>query len=340
MVGQQTRQVQHLTFFPSLPLFRHPKTGTSHYEERLKRSVVGEFNRVQQEMGKSGCSNGSSHNWLKLHRPKVAICPHQEDYCDTCARRKAEINATTINRMLQSGVADPAEVKRIDDEMQALRQSLEVHRQEAEGAHKYYNTVTAKCMEDWEKIQQPESSACLNDDEKEQLAALKNKFNLVLCADFQMAKLVPYWGLSPQLGSTYYLQKLSHDVFGIVNHATNSSAIYLFDKQVGPKCTDHTVSYISDYLSKLPHHWIKRVHIFLDNTSNTNKNYFLMGWAHEMVSQGISFLIAGHTKFSPDLLFSKIAQSNNRSDIFSTEELKDVVSWYSDVVVDDGNNSL
>ena len=179
--------------------------------------------------------------------------------------------------MLQSGDADPAEVKRIDDEMKALRQSLEVHHQEAEGAHQYYNTITAKCKEGWEKIQQLESSTCLNDDEKEQLAVLRNKFNLVLCADFQMAKLVPYWGLSPQPGSMYYLQKFSHDVFGIVNHATNSSAVYLFDERVGPKCTDHTVSYISDYLSTLPHQWIKRIHIFLDNTSSTNKNFFLMG---------------------------------------------------------------
>ena len=39
--------------------------------------------------------------------------------------------------------------------------------------------------------------------------------------------------------------------------------------------------------------------------------------------------------FSPDLLFPKIAQSYNRSDVLSTEDLKDV-SRYSDVVVDDG----
>ena len=83
--------------------------------------------------------------------------------------------------------------------------------------------------------------------------------------------------------------------------------------------------------------WIKRVHIFLDNTSSTNKNFFLMGWAHEMVLQKqldflrLSFLIAGHTKFSPDLLFSKIAQSYNRSDVFTTEEL---ISTYATVIIE------
>ena len=50
----------------------------------------------------------------------------------------------------------------------------------------------------------------------------------MVSADYQMGKLVPYWGYSPQPGCTYYLQKLHHDVFGIVNHATNSE-VYLFD---------------------------------------------------------------------------------------------------------------
>ena len=50
----------------------------------------------------------------------------------------------------------------------------------------------------------------------------------------------------------------------------------------------------------------------------------------------ISFLLAGHTKFSPDLLFSKVAQSYNRSDVFNTDELKDIISPYAKVIVDDG----
>ena len=39
------------------------------------------------------------------------------------------------DQSLQSGDADPAEVKRIEDEMKALRQSLEVHRQGAHHSH-------------------------------------------------------------------------------------------------------------------------------------------------------------------------------------------------------------
>ena len=126
-----------------------------------------------------------------------------------------------------------------------------------------------------------------------------------------MCKLVPYWGCSAQLESTYYLQNLNHDVFGIVNHGSGSSAVYLFDERVGPKNTNHTISYLTDFISKLPS-WVWRVHLFLDNTASTNKKNFLMGWAQEMVQQKrldffrLLFLIAGHTKFTPELLFSQI----------------------------------
>ena len=59
-----------------------------------------------------------------------------------------------------------------------------------------------------------------------------------------MQKLIPYWGLSPPPGSTYYLQKLSHDVFGIISHSDETTMLYIFDETVGPKITDHTLLYI------------------------------------------------------------------------------------------------
>ena len=159
-----------------------------------------------------------------------------------------------------------------------------------------------------------------------------------------MAKLVPYWGLTAQPGSTYFFQKLSHDVFGIVNHASNSSTVYVFDERIGPKKfnTDHTVSYLTDFFSKLPP-WITRIHLFLDNAFGTNKNFYTMAWVYELVHQNrlkfirISFLVAGHTKFPPDLLFLRISQSYNRSDVFTTEELKQIVASHAQAIVDDGH---
>ena len=330
-------------FSPKFTTIQMPKKGTSHYQERVKRSVVGEFNRTQRESGHGECSNGSSHNWLKSERPKVAICPHREDYCDTCSKHKISINAkqTTINRLKQASNSEPEEIKKLEAELVDLKEDHEQHRQRAQKAHECYVKETASCASRWKQINELDEKTTRTDEEEETLATLKLRFNLVLCADYQQCKLVPYWGMSDQPGSTYYLQKVNHDLFGIVNHGDGSSAVYLFDETIGPKNTDHTLSFLTHYIRALPS-WVKRVHIFLDNTSSTNKNFYTMAWAMELVQQDeidflrISFLIAGHTKFSPDLLFSKIAQTYNRSDVFNTEELGDIVSRYANVTIANG----
>ena len=156
-------------FLPKFTTIQAPKQGISHYEERLRRSVVGEFNRSQTEAGRGTCSNGSTHNWLRKHRPKLSICPHQEDYCDTCCKRKEEIRAkqTAINRLLASATADPRQVSCLEDEKEALKQALEGHRHEAEQAHKYYVVTAKECGEEWAEITELEGKLTLTDEEQE-----------------------------------------------------------------------------------------------------------------------------------------------------------------------------
>ena len=138
------------------------------------------------------------------------------------------------------------------------------------------NAIKVKqCSNDWERIVKLSDKPNLQQSEQTELGMLKHKFNLVVSADYQMGKLVPYWGESPQPGSTYYYQKLNHDVFGIVNHATNKSAVYIFDERIGPKNTDHTVSYLTHYLTSLPD-FVRHLHLFLDNASSTCTNKKLL----------------------------------------------------------------
>ena len=68
-----------------------------------------------------------------------------------------------------------------------------------------------------------------------------------------------------------------------------------------------------------------------------------MAWVLKLVHHNmfeivtISFMIAGHMKFSVDQLFSRVAQSFNHSDIFITEELAGIVEPYAIVVIDSGD---
>ena len=77
-------------FLSNFSTLQTPPSNCPNFQERLQRSVVSEFNRVQRESGRGECSNGSCHNWLKKYRPRHGICPHQADYCDTCAQKKTD----------------------------------------------------------------------------------------------------------------------------------------------------------------------------------------------------------------------------------------------------------
>ena len=115
---------------------------------------MGEFNRAQRECGRGECSNGSCHNWLKKHRPKHGLCPHKVDYCDTCAKQNAEVRAkqTTLNRLQQAAASSPEELKRLEDEIKAIRQSHEIHRKEPDESHQYYTEITKKCSENGKEL--------------------------------------------------------------------------------------------------------------------------------------------------------------------------------------------
>ena len=62
--------------------------------------------------------------------------------------------------------------------------------------------------------------------EREELDSLKHCFTLTISADYQQSKLIPSWRKTEQPGSTYYLQKVCHDVFGIVDHREEKGTIY------------------------------------------------------------------------------------------------------------------
>lgn len=138
-----------------------------------------------------------------------------------------------------------------------------------------------------EKIKELEGKEVLSSCVTEQLTVVQHSITLVVFADYQMTKPIPNWGNSPQPGSTYYFQKLSCNIFGVVDHREETSAIYLTPETYGPKNTDHTVSYLFHYFrtSGLVSEWIKCIHLYMHNAGSTNKNFYTMAWAQELVQQ-------------------------------------------------------
>lgn len=165
---------------------------------------------------------------------------------------------TTINRKLQSG----NEIKALEEDKWMLENELQAHRDVARQSLQYYSEMKKKCTQQWE-ISEIEAKPS-------KTQALKHCFTLLLSTDFQMQKLLPYWGRSPQPGSTYYLQKLSYDLLGIVDHRCGSVHLRWesWPQSCWPDIFVHTP--LPQVNRKVPS-WVSRVHVFLDNAGSTNK---------------------------------------------------------------------
>lgn len=92
--------------------------------------------------------------------------------------------------------------------------------------------------------------------ELEDLEGVKHCFTATISVDYQQSKLIPSWGKTKQPGSTYYLQKVSHGIFGVTDHSNNNSVVYLFDECSGLKNTDHLTQYWYQFHY---HPWIRRL---------------------------------------------------------------------------------
>ena len=129
----------------------------------------------------------------------------------------------------------------LETSIDELNSALAEHKLTAQKSHKYHLQMVECCSTAWKRISELETKSGLSENETEELDRLRNIFCLTISADYQMSKLIPNWGMSPQPGSTYYLQKLSNDIFGIVDHSTGESPTCIFDERLGPKNSDHTI---------------------------------------------------------------------------------------------------
>ena len=253
----------HCPTFFFLPKFRRvdpPKPSEKNYDEKMTYCLVSEFNRAQQSEGKGMAGSYAIRQWLKAHRPKVAIHPHKVDHCDTCKRLETELSRLRqiVKQLRQSGSASAEDVQSYDRSISDIDEELRRHKLGATETQTFYCPTTSKCAENWTSVESLAAKTSRSSKEQQELDTKKHAFTLVVSADYQQSKLIPYWGCSAQSGSTYYLQKVSHHVFGIVDLHDNQQYTTLFDERIRPKNTDHTISILQAHLETITgrHPWI------------------------------------------------------------------------------------
>jgi hypothetical protein len=296
-------------------------------EKWKRRSLVYEFNRTLE--GNDSISNGTAKKWLKTYKPKHAISPKKTDYCEMCVEclEQKRRHETISMRLLQNGNCDEVEIR----ENQALAESygllLEEHKMDAGSELEHYRQETDKCRTSYRTIERLRKKSSKPKGDRTKLQELSKKTTFCLSVDYQQSKLTPHWGFSAQPSETYYLRKLSHNIFGIVDHALGKNTVYVLDERVGgAKNGDITISLADKYIGQKLPPWARHLCLFMDNGA-TNKNQFMIQWGIELVERGtfdtfrMCFFVPGHAKNDADRLFARISHTFNNNDVFVTEHL-------------------
>jgi len=295
-------------------------------EQWKRRSLVYEFNRSLDNKRK--ISNGTAKKWLKKYRPKHAISPRKTDYCEMCVEcQEQKKRCETISmRLKQTGNSNEDDIR----ENEALAESygllLEEHKLDAGNELQHYREQTKKSYDQHTHIAELQKKQSKSTQKNAELQVLKEEIIFTFSLDYQQAMLIPHWGFSAQPSETYYLRKLSNNIFGIINHTLNKNAIYIIEEQIcNTKNGDTTISLFDDYIQELPS-WVRHVCLFMDNGA-TNKNQFLIQWGMELVERRdydtvrMCFFVPGHAKNDVDRLFSKIAHAFKNNDVFTINNL-------------------
>lgn len=148
--------------------------------------------------------------------------------------------------------------------------------------------------------------------------------------DFAQQLHVPYE--DHQVGPLYFKSPRVAQLFGVCCEALPQQVNYLIDEaDFTDKGADTVISLLDHYFE---HHGLNEDHALLsaDNCVGQNKNnaviqylmYRTMTGKHR--SMVLSFMLVGHTKFSPDGFFGLIKKRYRRSRVYTYEHLVEVIN--------------
>lgn len=309
------------------------------YERKRAQSLTFLFNRAQGLISGERVGSTTVAKWMKTDRLRpYGVMPPKADYCDTCAIYREQRNrcATRTQRLRESGSASGGQLALLERLTSGYDELRKKHVAEAARELDTYRELKSEVVQE-----EGRATTAL----PRTAAAIRRFLPYVLSVDFQMGRLVPHFGPSPQPGAFYYRQALVCHTFGVVRHNVQGDLVYLSDEEAsGSKDANHVITYLQHVVD----HWVpkeyRRVIVYLDGAAYF-KNYYVMGWAHQLVMHGrldmveFRFMVPGHTKFDPDRLFSRFAGSYSSTEIINVRELADQVKrvgLISDVTVYDG----
>ena len=261
-----------------------------------KRFVYREYCMVCTQKGEKAVSRRKFEDlWSEL-LPHIANMKPATDLCDTCQN-----NIVKVMRSVNLPDADKS---------QSLKEA-EVHLLLAKQERELYNT---ECMRAAEEVK------------------IHPLFPEVMHLSFDFAQQIHFPNSPQQVGPLYFLTPRKCQLFGICSEGHAKRVNYLIDENDSPgKGANCVISMLHHYLeSKTNSNQDLLLHA--DNAVGQNKNNAMIQYCAWRVFTGksqtikLSFMIAGHTKFSPDRFFGLIKKSYRQTSVSTLYDIEKVVN--------------
>ena len=234
--------------------------------------------------------------------PYIRVMPPADDLCPTC-----QDNASLILKSANLS----------EDEKSQRLQTAEKHLQCAKKQRNYYRKQVQSSKETIKTF-------AANQGQPTSLA-------LSLAYSFDHAQQVHYPSNPQQPGPLFFKTPRKCGIFGICSEGCNTQMNYLIDEaQSCGKGANSVVSMVHHYLSNFTK-GEQKLCLHADNCVGQNKNNTMVWYLAWRVLTGLSeecelsFMIPGHTRFSPDRFFGLIKRRFRRSKVSSLSQIVEVV---------------
>ena len=238
--------------------------------------------------------------------PFIKIMQPSTDLCHTCQKNTERI----------SGRANVSE----DEKMAAVAQHSD-HLNKVKRERELYNSAV------------DQSKKVLDENPAISLVAPNPPCSLegAVHYSFDYAQQIHFPSNPQQPGPIYFKTPRKCGIFGVCCEALPRQINYLIDESVATgKGANATISYLHDFLQN--HGAGEKVGYFhADNCGGQNKNNYVLWYLCWRIIHGLhehvtySFLIAGHTKFSPDWCFGLLKQKVRRTFVSSLFDIVEAI---------------
>ncbi len=285
---------------------------------RVLLPSIMSYNSVHQQYSISIKASGkypiAYRTFLKIWQekfPHVRFNDPRSDLCMTCEDFKKRLNQVAV-ALDENKEKKQAQIhKEALDHLKHVKKERLFYKANAKVANEYYRKLVSKRVN---------SKPCK-----------PNSKNIMSHYSWDFAQQLHYPFEDQQVGPIFFKTPRKVQLFGVCSEGIPRQYNYLIDEEHFLEKNANTVISLLDHFFTNYGLGEKWVHLTADNCVGQNKNNALLQYLMYRVLTGLhdkielSFLIVGHTKFSPDGYFGLIKRHYRRSQVYTYDQLSDIV---------------